>query len=569
MKRCLLFILALALAFPAFSEITVQKFPAVPGDYSKAVDPANPLNTIFKGAYRVPLTVGKDERSVLVYLADGYAQTQGFVMIVPAAGTSAVDCLENGGWKAVADANQLYLMVLEPDSKRYDLSYDGRDFAYISAAVKLADTRNYWRQPEGRNYIVGYGDGGALALECAEATLPDVWAGAATFGDIELKASELKNKGVELPVWMFMSQLDREKDLVELFKKNNGSKGEAFSNQYADAIFFPNQQVNDLLLNDQPMSQVRYTLTGDAEAMLPARAAIAYDFLALGTREVGYGDKAMRYTHSLKDWGATTHKIQIDGITRSWVEYVPTRLRNTDAKGAPLLVALHGSALSGLYLAERTSFIKLAEENGFILVIPDGSIGKGIAPVWNWLGDKAQWDDVAFLKAMVAEVSGRLPVDPARKYLYGHSLGGMFMQTLLSSMNGTFAASAGTGCAFAMIPEVEVKQKVPVFILFGEKDLGNPSIVTGEGPRRVISLLTKYNECGTIDSLAGSYRVGRYQLYVWKDKAGVPMVQYGIVDDKPHTVTLDEGMVLYNWLSQFKRNADGSVGYQAGIWSAK
>lgn len=562
MKKLLMFLVMASMIFPIFAEINVQQFLSAPQDYSKVVDLSNPLRTIYNGAYRMNLTVNKEERSVLVYLAEGYAQTQGFIMIVPSSGMSAAECLEHGGWKDVADANHLFLMILEPDSLTYDLSYEGRDFAYICAAVKLADARNYWRQPEGRNYIVGYGDGGALALECAEAMLPDVWAGLVTFGDLDVDPSKLKNKGIEMPVWMFVSKMDKEEKLVNFFKKPNHCSDDVFSNKDANAIFFPKQQVKDLLLNDQPMSQVRYTITENAAALVPERAAVAYKFLSLGTREVGYGNKAMRYTHSLEDWGAAIKQVKIDGITRSWVEYVPSRLRNTSKEGVPLVVALHGSALNGFYFAERTSWIKLAEENGFIIVFPDGSIGKGIAPVWNWLRDKSQWDDVGFIKTMIQDVALRLPVDSSRIYLFGHSLGGMFAQVLVGYLNGTFAAAAGTGCAFPMIPEVEMKEKTPMFVLVGEHDLMDPSIKTGDGPKHFISLFTKYNDCGTIDDLAGAYRYGRYRIYIWKDANNVPMVQYGVVDDKPHTVTLDEGILIYSWLSQFTRNPDGSVGYQ-------
>ena len=408
-----------------------------------------------------------------------------------------------------------------------------------------------------------------MALKNAEYTLPDIWAGLVTFGDINIQASELKNKGIELPVWMFMSKMDKEVELIDLFKNLNHCLDERFSNDYADGIFFPNQQTNDLLLNSQPMSQVRYTITKDASSLVPTRASSVYEFLSLGTREVAYGNKSMRYTHDLEDWGATIKSISIGGITRKWMEYVPVHLRNTNDGDVPLVVALHGSALSGSYLAERTSWIKLAEEFGFIIVMPDGSIGKGIAPVWNWLRDPLQWDDVSFIDKMVEDVSDRLPVDVSRRYLYGHSMGGMFMQVLVGYLDGKFAAASGTGCAFASIPKIELKQKTPVFVLFGEKDMGNPSIETGAGPRKFIELFTEYNNCGGIDDLDGSYRFGRYRLYTWEDKNNVPMVQYGIVDDKPHTVTLDEGIVLYNWMSQFNRNDDGTVGYRTGIYNNK
>lgn len=573
MKRMMGLLLVLALVagcLPAMAQIEVQTFPEAPANFSQVVNPANPLETIFTGAYRVPLTVGEEERSVVVYLAEGFAQTQGFVMIVPAPGMTAEQALEEGGWKAVADRYQLYLMVLEPDGETYDLSYEGRDFAYITQATALADTRNYWRQPEGRNYMVGYGGGAALALMSAQATLPNVWAGVATFGDMELAAEDIRNaNGTELPVWMFVSQLDAEAALVDLFKGYNGCTDQVFSNQEADMIYFPNQQVNHMLLNDQPMSQVRVTVAEDAAALNGERALAVYDFLRLGTREVGYGDKAMRYTHELEDWGAQVKTVEMDGVTRSWIEYVPTTLRYTSEQGAPLMVALHGGALNGEYFAERTSFIKLAEDKGFIIVFPTGYIGQGITPGWNWLRDESGWDDVGFIQAMLADVQGRLPVDASRIYCYGHSMGGMFTQVLVSYLDGVFAAAGGTGCVTANVPQVEHQYQTPISVFYGANESRDPVLATGENPQAYVNYFTAYNDCGTLADVDGAYLDGRFHVYVWENEDGAPMVQYIMVDDLPHTATLDIGVALYDWMSQFNRNADGSVGYRTGIYAGQ
>ena len=149
MKKMLILFLTLAFSLPLFAQVNLQEFPETPKNYSTIVDPNDPLKTIYSGAFKVKLLVGNEERSVLVYLAEGFSQTQGFLMIVPSSGMTATQCLMESGWKNVADKNNLYLMILEPDRSFYDPSYEGRDFAYITAATKLADTRNYWRQPEG------------------------------------------------------------------------------------------------------------------------------------------------------------------------------------------------------------------------------------------------------------------------------------------------------------------------------------------------------------------------------------------------------------------------------------
>lgn len=44
------------------------------------------------------------------------------------------------------------------------------------------------------------------------------------------------------------------------------------------------------------------------------------------------------------------------------------------------------------------------------------------------------------------------------------------------------------------------------------------------------------NAVGSFADPSGSYKDGRYNITVWANKDGVPLVlQYAIVDEKPHT----------------------------------
>lgn len=547
------------------SALTVQELPEAPARYADVVDKTNPLKTIFSGAYRVPVKVDEEtERSAIVYLGKDYQQTQGFVMIVPDSKVTAEKCLEDGGWKALADKKGLMLMVLEPDGKP-DLSPEGKDYAYLEAAAGVADTRTHWRQVEGRLYMAAYGDSVDLAMKYVQANVSS-WAGLVTFGDLTVAPADLANQDhVELPVWMFLNSMDKERELLKQFKSNNGCTNEAFSTRNATQIYMPNQKTNDLLLNDQPMSQVRVTIARDASELRPARAAAVYDFLRLGTREVGYG-KVMRYSRDLSDWGAEVKTIQMGDITRSYIQYVPTSLRETAADKAPLMVAIHGNALSGEYFVERTNFIRMAEEYGFIIVFPTGSISDGIAPTWNLTRNAKEWDDVGFIKAMIDKVCKEQPVDTSRIYCYGHSMGGMTTQMLVSALDGTFAAAAGTGCVNSRVPKAESHQyDTPIFVIMGENDLFGTTYAD-EQTQYFIDYFTEYNKTAKEPT---SYRSGRFENYVFENEAGVPMVRLTIADEMPHTVTLDEGMLIFDFLSQFSRGANGAVVYQGGIYNAK
>ena len=564
MKNLTALLLALCMAltcFAAFAEIEIKEFPAVPENYAAAVDPADPLKTIYSGAFAVKVPVAEGaEKDAVVYLAEDFHQTQGFVMIVPASDMNAAQVLEEGGWKAVADANGLYLMILEPKGETVDA-------AFLDAATSLADTRNYWRQPEGRNYLAAYGDSVDASLAFVEAYLPSVWAGIATFGDLSIGAADISNEaGIELPVWLFTAEMnENEEALVELFKGFNGCTDEVFSNANADRIYFPNQKVNALLLNDQPVSQVRVTVAEDAAALNANRAAYVYDFFKLATREVAYGPKAIRTVHDLSDWGATLETVEVGGITRSWVQYVPSKIRETAEGKAPLLVAVHGNALTGEYFAERTGLIRLAEEFGFIIAFPNGSIADGIAPTWNINKDENAWDDVGFIQALIEDAKTRQPVDPSRIYYYGHSMGGMFMQQLVGYLDGTFAAVCATGCAFKNIVVQPYEHVTPVWITMGENDFFGTRIES-EDAQNVIAAFKGYNHA---KDKGIAYRAGRFEHYEWTDETGMPVMRYTIADEMPHTGTLDIGMYFFDWLSRFSRNEDGTVSYGGGIWNAK
>src|SRR3954466_11279020 len=68
--------------------------------------------------------------------------------------------------------------------------------------------------------------------------------------------------------------------------------------------------------------------------------------------------------------------VQVGGRERSYVAFVPAKL----AKGAPLLLVLHGSYLDGKRMRRLTGyeFDELADKKGFAVAYPDGYGG-----TWN------------------------------------------------------------------------------------------------------------------------------------------------------------------------------------------
>lgn len=116
--------------------------------------------------------------------------------------------------------------------------------------------------------------------------------------------------------------------------------------------------------------------------------------------------------------------LRVDGHSRSYGLYVPAGL----PPGRPLVVMLHGTGSHGLRMRavslERMD--RLADQEGFAVAYPDAMFG-----TWNDCRRSTNAmlkhlgvDDVAFLRAVIADAAARAGVDPAKVFLFGFSGGG-------------------------------------------------------------------------------------------------------------------------------------------------
>jgi polyhydroxybutyrate depolymerase len=98
---------------------------------------------------------------------------------------------------------------------------------------------------------------------------------------------------------------------------------------------------------------------------------------------------------------------------------------------------LHGHGGTGEQAARSTGFDAEAERGRFLVVYPDG-IDRG------WHDDDLERlpavDDVAFLRLLIADLSWRHAVDPARVYVAGMSNGGFMAERLACDLPGAIAA---------------------------------------------------------------------------------------------------------------------------------
>lgn len=94
----------------------------------------------------------------------------------------------------------------------------------------------------------------------------------------------------------------------------------------------------------------------------------------------------------------------------------------------PLVVLLHGYGASATLQDAYFHLSALAQQRGFLLALPDGTVNVRGQRFWNatdaCCGFGAAVDDVAYLAAVIHDMQARFTVDPKRIFLVGHSNGG-------------------------------------------------------------------------------------------------------------------------------------------------
>ncbi|WP_055405714.1 PHB depolymerase family esterase [Mycobacterium sp. UM_11] len=147
--------------------------------------------------------------------------------------------------------------------------------------------------------------------------------------------------------------------------------------------------------------------------------------------------------------GTSLHHINAGGHDRSYRLYEPA--------GAPasaaLVVVLHGYSGSARQVERDYGWDELADSAKFVVAYPDG-----LERAWNVDGEgccgrpgREGVDDVAFIRAAVADIAKNVGTDPARVYVTGMSNGGIMSYTLACATDvfaaiGPVAGTQLTGC---------------------------------------------------------------------------------------------------------------------------
>ena len=204
-----------------------------------------------------------------------------------------------------------------------------------------------------------------------------------------------------------------------------------------------------------------------APGLAPRATALALGAMVLATHAAP----------SCSDRGAKSPEAHCEALAfggrdRTYRLYVPAHLQ----AAAPLLVVLHGGGGGGASMEALTlhGFNRRADEDGVLVVYPDG-VGRGWNDGRHDMKSKSvqeSVDDVGFLRALVAAIGRRYPLDRGRIFVTGMSNGGMMTLRLACDASDVFrgfvAVAASLGADVA--PGCEPAAGRPLALIDGTED---------------------------------------------------------------------------------------------------
>jgi len=146
-------------------------------------------------------------------------------------------------------------------------------------------------------------------------------------------------------------------------------------------------------------------------------------------------------------FASDVHTVNASGVTRQYILHVPA---NVGGAPAPLVIVLHGGGGNGSSMERYSRFDPVADREKFLVAYPDG-LDRGWNDGRGEIGHSA--DDVAFIGALIDDVSRIAKVDAKRVYVTGISNGGMMSNRLACELSDRIAAAAlvaSSGGAVAM-----------------------------------------------------------------------------------------------------------------------
>jgi len=194
----------------------------------------------------------------------------------------------------------------------------------------------------------------------------------------------------------------------------------------------------------------------------------------------------------------TAETILHDGLERSYILYVPASYSENNP--VPLVLNLHGYSSNAGQQMIYSNFHAIADNEGFILIHPEGTMNDLGFQFWN-TGEISSVDDVGFLSALIDTIAFEYNINTSRVYSMGMSNGGFMSYQLACQLSDKITAIASvTGSMTTnQITSCSPEHPVPVMQIHGTTDLTVPYDGNNLGGiasvDNVVEYWTNFNMC--------------------------------------------------------------------------
>jgi hypothetical protein len=557
-----------------------RPYPAY--DYSRA----NKLPREMAGYWTKSFDVAGTTRTAKVYISAETPIRSYFTVIAVPDGARTAKFLEASSWRDVADERDEALFVLEPGPGGWGDAE--AEAGYVAAAMSFFESNQYF-SIFGLHYLVGYGHGGP-ALE-AWAVAHPLHVIAQTYVDSPgLSAGYLNSYAalqfdgttsytpvvfppgfrlirydeVVLPTWYINPDSRSVGASVAYWRHANDTA----SGTRDDVLGTVYRQRHG---SDRWMTSHAGPISAVAVQSRQSSTRKIVDFLTRYTRyenSFAYGNQL----YERADYGRLgirIHTMTVAGYLREYLVYEPRTARHK----APVLFVWPGDSQTDKVFIDATQWWKVAEREGFILVVASEQYSRTSVAV-------SHRDSHAFFRQLRDTITVRYDVDPTRFYSTGHSAGSQVTQTFATAFPEYFAAVAST--SFPVSPDASgnvsldgvtypaSRHPIPNYEICGYGDLASVTGTLWDDTQNGLDSWAQYNlrtdglTLADVDTLAGR-RSGfhdRFETWTWHQKdTRIPIFKVTKNLYRSHNTIAEEEPLLWDFLKHYSREvaADGTV----------
>jgi hypothetical protein len=259
----------------------------------------------------------------------------------------------------------------------------------------------------------------------------------------------------------------------------------------------------------------------------------------------------------------------VNGELREFQIYVPDSADNLWQDGAPVIFVFAGNSQTDKVFFHNTLWWRVAEKEGFLLVIPCETYSSSSTSV-------SHANTGMFYEKLAVYVSNYYNVDPTRFYATGQSAGSFASQGLGITHPEYFAAIASTSGlsypsdegGFGRIPSADVSYTmIPTYCIIGQGDIEMMTGTLWDEKENMLdrwaSYYLKANGAGPLGNGSNSEIDGRFQTWTWTNSQGFPVCKVGRTLYRAHNCIPPEMPRLWDFLKHWSYK-DG-VRYYKGV----